>query len=491
MSTFSTACKTVHISPSSRECNSDSIGVIVSQSGSGTHDQGQVFGTDLSLMEMTEVEYTCLQHIIQTHMEAQGADPDGSDARFHPTILGLGGLAIQPVTTKSDAGSTVISPSPTIQAIDLSTSHNEQSAISDASQQETVDIQKMKMILTWNTGGILGQKTPATCGEDPVSVLARVKSEVSVTQAEQPANSSASFLTRPHPSARVCLEKRFSCMPDDIPRQQDAQSTVLSNFLAMLKQSTEAREASMHPQMQNWLRSDQSNPIELSKPYGGSMFNPIAGMCGQVCGHIPHIVEPNKHQGLIVPKNFSFSYCPERVATKAQSISRTNTTGEQQWLKVENDAVAKPAAPKRARAQGPQNLKAANTASYSERPKVSGKAVSSTGMRTGPPVERSQRRERHNSKERDRRKRIRLSCDELNMLVPFCKQETDRATTLQWTTAFLKYIREVYGDSFKEDFQNMFCRKTDLRLKSSTASGQIPIHQEMADRPSTPLATEQ
>lgn len=50
----------------------------------------------------------------------------------------------------------------------------------------------------------------------------------------------------------------------------------------------------------------------------------------------------------------------------------------------------------------------------------------------------------------DRRRRIRICCDELNLLVPFCNAETDKATTLQWTTAFLKYIQERHGDSLKK-----------------------------------------
>lgn len=48
------------------------------------------------------------------------------------------------------------------------------------------------------------------------------------------------------------------------------------------------------------------------------------------------------------------------------------------------------------------------------------------------------------------RRRIRLYCDELNVLVPFCESDTDKVTTLQWTTAFLKYINKTYGDTFKE-----------------------------------------
>uniref|UniRef100_A0A673UH59 BHLH domain-containing protein n=1 Tax=Suricata suricatta TaxID=37032 RepID=A0A673UH59_SURSU len=69
----------------------------------------------------------------------------------------------------------------------------------------------------------------------------------------------------------------------------------------------------------------------------------------------------------------------------------------------------------------------------------------------------------------DRRRRIRICCDELNLLVPFCNAETDKATTLQWTTAFLKYMQERHGDSLKKEFEAVFCGKTGRRLKLTRA----------------------
>uniref|UniRef100_A0A3P9DKB0 BHLH domain-containing protein n=3 Tax=Pseudocrenilabrinae TaxID=318546 RepID=A0A3P9DKB0_9CICH len=102
----------------------------------------------------------------------------------------------------------------------------------------------------------------------------------------------------------------------------------------------------------------------------------------------------------------------------------------------------------------------------------------------------SQRRERHNSKERERRKRIRLCCDELNTLVPFCDSETDKVTTLQWTTAFLRYITKTYGDTFKEEFQKVFAHERERFGKSS--SGQDPVHHRMDETLSSiSLAAEQ
>lgn len=48
------------------------------------------------------------------------------------------------------------------------------------------------------------------------------------------------------------------------------------------------------------------------------------------------------------------------------------------------------------------------------------------------------------------RKKIRSCCDELNLLVPFCQPDSDKVTTLKWTTAFLRYINKTYGDTLKE-----------------------------------------
>ncbi|KAG7249354.1 hypothetical protein CRUP_033865, partial [Coryphaenoides rupestris] len=91
-----------------------------------------------------------------------------------------------------------------------------------------------------------------------------------------------------------------------------------------------------------------------------------------------------------------------------------------------------------------------------EEPKAAGGAGRSSRRRSGSPANSSKRRENHNYKERDRRRRIRMHCRELNSLVPFCTPTTDKATTLQWTTAFVRHIQDVYGDTLKENFESAF-----------------------------------
>lgn len=158
-----------------------------------SHDQGQAVGPDLGLMEMSEVEYTHLQHLIQAHMEAQAAPPEGPDARFHPAAV---------MVKDAAASSAVISPFAAAHAIDLSTSTDE------------------------HCPAMAGERTPASYGEVPGFVLARVRGEDS--PAEPRANSSTSSQKRSRSAARVCLEKRFSSMSSDTPRQQDIKSAVLS-----------------------------------------------------------------------------------------------------------------------------------------------------------------------------------------------------------------------------------------------------------------------
>lgn len=162
-----------------------------------THDQGQMLGVDLGLMEISEVEYTHLQHLIQAHMEAQTAPPDGPDARSHPAT----------VMVKDATASTVVSPFTTTQAIDLST---------------TTDEHCLEMP---------GEKTPASYAEVPGFVLARVGGEDSPTEPRASGSSSSSSTSsqkRSRSAARVCLEKRFNTMVADTPRQQDIQSAILS-----------------------------------------------------------------------------------------------------------------------------------------------------------------------------------------------------------------------------------------------------------------------
>ncbi|KAM6981606.1 uncharacterized protein LKV04_012355 [Tautogolabrus adspersus] len=435
MSSLFSSYKTIHVSPSYREHACDSEGV--SQSGCLTHDQGQMLGPELGVVEMSEVDYSHLQHLIQSQMETQAASQDGTDVKTPP----------DPDIDEDTTGSNVISPYTTTQAIDLSTSTDEHSLL------------------------MPGEKTPASFGEVPGFVLARMRGEDSTT--EPRTNSSISSQKRS--AARVCLETRFNTMSADTPR----------HFLAILQQSSENQEAVTHSQMQKWMKTDRANPFEVSCPFVGGVFNPVTNMCEQVIGHLPHMNDP-KHQGSNSPKGFSINFCPDRVFKKAHYTSRSNMAENQQLVNIKNDVATSAASRKLVISRNPQSMRGAKAAPDS----VVGSG-SSSRKKSRSYVSPSHRRERHNNKERERRKRIRLCCDELNMLVPFCNADTDKVTTLQWTTTFLRYINGTYGDTFKEEFKMAFSDEKGLFLKSCSSSGQDLMHPEMDETLTIPLAVEQ
>ncbi|XDV45336.1 hypothetical protein PO909_013452, partial [Leuciscus waleckii] len=229
-----------------------------------------------------------------------------------------------------------------------------------------------------------------------------------------------------------------------------------SRFLSVHCQSTNTPGISTHAQIESWSKPDKMVTIQGTYPYEG------------------HLLKTGVHQSeLLTPAELTVSFRAEKglesvmrspfviytdTADLHTAVTLKSTSGE------ENKA-ARPIKRIRARA-----LRPANIIQGSENWKTCASVSCAKRDRTWPVMDRTQRKEVHNRKERDRRRRIRLCCDELNLLVPFCYADTDKATTLQWTTAFLKYIQEIHGDCLKQDFQRTFCGKTGLRLKPSCVS---------------------
>ncbi|XP_072270526.1 transcription factor-like 5 protein [Pyxicephalus adspersus] len=96
-----------------------------------------------------------------------------------------------------------------------------------------------------------------------------------------------------------------------------------------------------------------------------------------------------------------------------------------------------------------------------------------TLSRTGDPeqhgksIGRSQRREKHNRMEMERRHRLNMYIDELRLYVPFCNIATDKATTLKWTVSFVKYIQEQHGDSLKKAFESAHNRTAEMMMEGN------------------------
>ncbi|XP_043092201.1 uncharacterized protein LOC122342461 [Puntigrus tetrazona] len=336
--------------------------------------------SELSPVEMTEVEY--LQHIIQSHIDAQVTETDSSSlSRLEESLY----------------------------------EEPEKRLACSPCRPEGTSVGPMDLLLLSDSN-----TTPVSGAEVPGSVLSRVQCVVQERPLEE----------RPSPAARVCLEKRF---------------------LSVLCHSTNTSRTSTHAQMEKWSKTDKMVKIQGMYPYEGRLFK-----------------SGGQQSELVIP-TVSF-----RAEKGSESVKRAplfiypDTADQQTTDTLKNEAVNKAAHSIKHIRTRP--LRSSNIMQDPENWKPYTGMPETKRCRTGPLMDRTQRKEVHNRKERDRRRRIRLCCDELNLLVPFCYADTDKATTLQWTTAFLKYIQEIHGDRLKQDFQSTFCGKTGLRLKPSCVS---------------------
>ncbi|XP_051736842.1 uncharacterized protein LOC127505391 isoform X2 [Ctenopharyngodon idella] len=380
---------------------SEPVAVTVSQS------------SQFSLMEMNEVEY--LQHIIQSHMDAQVTETDSSGFSHLEGSL-------------SDDTERQISCSPSVCKSDVT-----------PDEPRSVSIQEIKMLLVNEPNGVLGcETTPSSGVEVPGSVLDRVQCAEEERTDVRHRRGTRLLEGRSSPPARVCLEKRF---------------------LSVLCHSTNTPGISTHAQIEKWSKPDKMVKIQGTYPYEGHLFK-----------------TGGQQSELIIPTELTFSFRADKGSEsvmRAPFVNYTDTADQQTATTLKNEVVGKAVRPiKRVR---PRALRSSNIIQGSDNWKTCASMSFTKRDRTRPLMDQTQRKEVHNRKERDRRRRIRLCCDELNLLVPFCYADTDKATTLQWTTAFLKYIQEIHGDCLKQDFQRTFCGKTGLRLKPSCVSVAHPL----------------
>uniref|UniRef100_G3SC56 Transcription factor like 5 n=1 Tax=Gorilla gorilla gorilla TaxID=9595 RepID=G3SC56_GORGO len=385
---------------------------------------------------MTEVEYTQLQHILYSHMEAAA---DGElETRLNSALLaaagpgaGAGGFA-----AGGQGGAASVYPVLCPSAL-----------AADAPCLGHIDFQELRMMLLSEAGA--AEKTSG--GGDGTRARA----------------------------VRVRLEDRFNSIPAEpapAPRgpEPPEPGVALNNLVTLIRHPSELVNVPLH-QQQNKCTALVKNKtaatttaLQFTYPLFTTNACSTSGNSNlsqaQSSSNSCSILEAAKHQDIGLPRAFSFCYQQEIESTKQTLGSRNKVLPEQVWIKVGEEALCKQALKRNRsrmrqldtnverRALGEiQNVGEGATATQgSWQSSESSQANLGEQAQSGPQGGRSQRRERHNRMERDRRRRIRICCDELNLLVPFCNAETDKATTLQWTTAFLKYIQERHGDSLKK-----------------------------------------
>ncbi|XP_077808276.1 transcription factor-like 5 protein isoform X1 [Macaca mulatta] len=428
-------------------------------------EQGLSFTTtDLSLVEMTEVEYTQLQHILYSHMEAAA---DGElETRLNSALLaaagpgagaGAGGFAAGGL-----GGAAPVYPVLCPSAL-----------AADAPCLGHIDFQELRMMLLSEAGA--AEKTPG--GGD--GARARADGAAKEGAGAAAAGPEGAPEARAKPAVRVRLEDRFNSIPAEPPPaprgpEPPEPGVALNNLVTLIRHPSELMNVPLH-QQQNKCTTLVKNKtaatttaLQFTYPLFTTNACSTSGNSNlsqtQSSSNSCSVLEAAKHQDIGLPRAFSFCYQQEIESTKQTLGSRNKALPEQVWIKVGEEALCKQAL-KRNRSRMRQLDTNVERRALGEIQNVGEGATATQGAwqssessqsnlgeqaQSGPQGGRSQRRERHNRMERDRRRRIRICCDELNLLVPFCNAETDKATTLQWTTAFLKYIQERHGDSLKK-----------------------------------------
>ncbi|KFV04596.1 Transcription factor-like 5 protein, partial [Tauraco erythrolophus] len=457
--------------------------------------------TDVGLVEMMEIEYTQLQHILYSHAEAQASEGE-VEARLHS--FSSPSNAAEPAlhqtsrnTGQEGCASNSSGNQPVYPVACQSGLPSDGSLPSSNPHLSHADFQELRMMLLSESNIPLNptDKMPSnTSVEGPEHSLVKVKHDenfVGVNKENILVENSALAPELISKSAvRVRLEDRFNSIQTENPRCQEPQESgvTLNNLVTLIRQPSELIGVPLHQQENKCAALGKNKPapatssLQFTYPFFTMNACSTAGSANpsqaQTSGTSCTVLEAAKHQDLGVSKTFSFCY--QEVESTKQTVGAVNKAfPEEVWIKV-GDTLCKQVINRRSCSRiSPLNTNterkplgeiqntrddsqsgASAQGPWQEAPASSGAQVPS-GTRDGV----AQRRERHNRMERDRRRRIRVCCDELNLLVPFCNVDTDKATTLQWTAAFLKYIRERHGDSLKQEFETVFCGKTGRRLK--------------------------
>ncbi|XP_009561360.2 transcription factor-like 5 protein isoform X2 [Cuculus canorus] len=455
---------------------------------------------DVSLVEMTEIEYTQLQRILYSHMEAQASEGE-VEARLNPLPL-PGSSADPPLhqTSQNTGQEGYSSNSSGNQAVYPVVCQSglppDSNLLSSNPHLGYDDFQELRMMLLSESNLPLNQtdRTPnGSSVEGPGHGLVKVKHGENFVQMNKEnilvENSALAPEPRSKSTVRVRLEDRFNSIQRENPRCQEPQESGVTrnNLVTLIRQPSELIGVPLHHQENKCpaLGKNQTAPTTPSLALTYPLFtvntcsttgsaNPSQA---QTSGTSCTSLEAARHQDLGVPKTLSICY-QEIQSTKLTVGTMNKALPEEVWIKV-GDTLSKQVINRSCSRKSPldtnidcralseiKNMHEDSQRSASSvSPWQSVQSNSSVQMQSVTQDGITQRRERHNRMERDRRRRIRVCCDELNLLVPFCTVDTDKATTLQWTTAFLKYIQERHGDSLKQEFETVFCGKTGRRLK--------------------------
>ncbi|XP_069607253.1 transcription factor-like 5 protein [Ranitomeya imitator] len=436
--------------------------------------------SDLGIVELSEPEYTQLHQLLCSHVEYESNEGDVGTRLSTPFVpsSNMPNASQYPLPS----GSEVQSGLPVVyQPTDNNKVHTNQALVH-------VDFRELRMMMLSDD---MTEKHPNdTSGDSLGAVPKRVKPISDIIELNKE-NENLGFLseTRMKSTVRVRLEDIFNRLPTDVPRRTEApESSVNANNLVTFFRNPSPVIGTQQPGKWTPLLKNKATLSTLK------LVNPNLNLqdTTPLRNADPHLTQPSsslnwgascplleaaKNQEISLSQDFSFCYQQDIESAKQNLKSENNLFPKKVLIKVQ-DTLCKQSIKKRSRSRIQQLGNDMERRVLSDIKNTSqGTPWIATQENTAEKVSDSkqiglfQRRERHNRMERDRRRRIRVCCDELNSLVPFCTVETDKATTLQWTTTFLKYIQEKHGDTLKKEFEAVFCGGTGIRLKVSRSEG--------------------
>ncbi|XP_075032833.1 transcription factor-like 5 protein [Mixophyes fleayi] len=446
--------------------------------------------TDLNIVEMTEIEYTQLQQILYSHMDSQTSESD-IYTRMNSAFFPVGTSSNVPQYQSTSITNQTNSVGQNVCPVTCQTAVSSESNTMSTNQTlGHIDFQELRMMMLSEsnmslTNSNTSEKPPNNTGSDtPEASTLRVRHVGNVPEINKENENLAHMSeSRSKSAVRVRLEDRFNSIQTDVPKYQEPQeaSVTLNNLVTLIRQPSQLTGAQQQNKCATLVKDKapaSTASIQFKVPSGNVGSSQTQTNSSDSCGNSCPLLEAAKHQEMSRPRTFSFCYQQEIESTKQTLGTQNKSLPEQVWIKV-GGALCKQAINKRNHSrirqvdtnmerkalsdiQNVGETQSAGASGMSWPPTKSNTSELASNNKQGGS---SLRREKHNRMERDRRRRIRVCCDELNHLVPFCNVETDKATTLQWTTAFLKYIQERDGDSLKKEFENVFCGKTGRRLK--------------------------
>ncbi|XP_059569190.1 transcription factor-like 5 protein isoform X3 [Alligator mississippiensis] len=302
--------------------------------------------TDLNLVEMTEIEYTQLQHILYSHMEAQANEGD-TDARLNSALFSACEAAPhQPAASAGPSGYS--SANPAVYPAVCQSGLAPESGGTGANQcLGHVDFQELRMMLLSESNLPAGQgdKTPNASRVDVAGHgLARVKH--GEKENVLPDRSPPAPEPRSKSAVRVRLEDRFNSIRAENPRCQEPQEpgATLNNLVTLIRQPSELMGVPLHqqPNKCTTLVKNKTTATTTALQFAYPLFTMNASSSTgnanpsqtQSSGASCTTVEAAKHQDLGLPRAFSFCYHQEIESTKQTVGARNKALPEQVWIKV-------------------------------------------------------------------------------------------------------------------------------------------------------------